>query len=80
MLTKAAQKGVRIGVLIFITLVLFIGMYLFDATLGRVVGRGFAFVSMIFMAFTLAKVIMNKLIHDEHTGGLTFTRLFSLIK
>ena len=80
MITSVTQKGLRIGVTLFITVVLFIGMVLIDSTVGIVVGRWMARISMLFMAFTLAKVIMNKLIHDDLTGGLTLTRLFSLIK
>lgn len=80
MVKETTQKAIRIGVVLFITVVLFIGMSLIDSTIGIVLGKWMARLSMLFVAFTLAKIIMNKLIHDDQTGGLTLTRLFSLIK
>lgn len=80
MVQATTQKAIRIAVVFFITIVLFIGMVLIDSTVGIVIGKWMARGSMLFVAFTLAKIIMNKLIHDDQTGGLTLTRLFSLIK
>lgn len=80
MVVAATQQVIRICVVLFLTIMLFIGMVLVDSTVGIVIGKWMARGSMLFVAFTLAKIICNKIINDGQTGGLTLTRLFSLIK